>query len=322
MPEGQPKVVRAAYIVAFTYAGLSSLSVILGPSISLFGAAICLIGGLGIRSGRTWSAYGFALYLAAQTLAGIAILSAGETSTSTVEVVAAVILALPLLTLSILAGRRLSKIDESRGAFWPWLVLAGLTTVPLVFWRVWAIPTGAMEDTLLIGDRIIATRHLGLHPAFGSVVVFRSPQDPSTVVVKRVIGLPGDRIKIVNKRVFRNGTELDEPYAKHTTSFTDSFRDNFPSEPTVNFSPRWAAALKENSVNGELVVPLDDYFTLGDNRDNSLDSRYFGFVPSGDILGEPILVLYSERQVAEPGRPKTAQIEWGLVRWDRFLKRL
>jgi signal peptidase I len=111
--------------------------------------------------------------------------------------------------------------------------------------------------------------------------------------VKRVIGVAGDRIKIVNKQVYRNGTPLEEPYKFHKTEYIDAYRDNFPGEPYVHLSEGALEMLEKHVVNGEVVVPPNMYFAMGDNRDNSLDSRYWGFVPRENIIGKPLIIYWS-----------------------------
>jgi signal peptidase I len=127
----------------------------------------------------------------------------------------------------------------------------------------------------------------------GDVIVFRYPVDIKQTFVKRVIGVPGDHIRIVNKLVYLNGKPLREPYKVHKTFYLDSYRDNFPSEPNTRVDDRALDMLEKHVVNGEVVVPKDSYFAMGDNRDGSLDSRYWGFVPRENIIGKPLLVYWS-----------------------------
>jgi signal peptidase I len=169
------------------------------------------------------------------------------------------------------------------------------------------IPTSSMEDNLLIGDHVIVDR-LAYSPAGdlsrhllpyepvkrGDIIVFRYPLNIKEDYVKRVIGVPGDRIRLVNKQVFLNGKKLDEPYKVHKTSYLDSYRDNFPTGmPNMALPPAALDMLENHVVNGEVVVPAGHYFAMGDNRDNSADSRYWGFVPSENIKGKPLLIYWS-----------------------------
>lgn len=155
------------------------------------------------------------------------------------------------------------------------------------------IPTGAMEDTLLIGDHILVQRFPRPSVARGDLIVFLYPIDRNQTFVKRVIGVPGDRIKIVEKIVYVNGAELREPYVIHKNPYPDSYRDNLPSEPKGQAADAAREMLNNNVVNGQVVVPQGKYFVLGDNRDNSLDSRYWGFVGNGDVIGKPFLIYDS-----------------------------
>jgi signal peptidase I len=157
-----------------------------------------------------------------------------------------------------------------------------------------------MENTLLIGDHILAQRFPRPKPMPGDMIVFIYPIDRHQTFIKRVIGVPGDRIRISKKVVYRNGVELSEPYAIHKNDYPDSYQDKFPSEPEADAVVDAAREmLKNNVVNGEVVVPKGKYFVLGDNRDNSFDSRYWGFISSSDVIGKPLLIYDSVDQTTE-----------------------
>jgi len=201
-----------------------------------------------------------------------------------------------------------AKPEPPRGAIAEWaitilLLLFGTTTLVQAF----VIPTGSMEDTLLIGDHLLVDK-LAYAPAGsiskyilpyeepkdGDIIVFRYPVDISQTFVKRVVGVPGDHIKMINQQVYRNGVKLNEPYVVHKNPYPDSFRDNFPnSEPNLMLLDRAREMLATNVVNGEVVVPPNSFFAMGDNRDNSLDSRYWGFVPRENIMGKPLIIYWS-----------------------------
>lgn len=181
------------------------------------------------------------------------------------------------------------------------LLLFGTTTLVQAF----VIPTGSMEDTLLIGDHLLVdklayapegpvSKHLLPYQPIqrGDIIVFRYPMDVSQTYVKRVVGIPGDRIRLSNKVVYRNGQPVSEPYVYHKTDYIDSYRDNFPGEPNVRISEA-AQQMLEKQVNGEIVVPPGCFFAMGDNRDSSFDSRYWGFVPRENIIGKPLIIYWS-----------------------------
>jgi signal peptidase I len=168
------------------------------------------------------------------------------------------------------------KSDIPRGVIAEWtvtiiLLLFGTTTLVQAF----VIPTGSMEDTLLIGDHLLVDK-LAYAPAGqltkyllpyedvrrGDIIVFRYPMDIRQTFVKRVIGVPGDRIRLVNKRVFLNGHPLEEPYKYNKTEYIDSYRDNFPGEPNVNLYPPAQEMLMTNVQNHEVVVPPNHYFAI------------------------------------------------------------
>jgi signal peptidase I len=182
------------------------------------------------------------------------------------------------------------------------LLLFGTTTLVQAF----VIPTGSMEDTLLIGDHLLVDK-LAYAPAGalsghvlpysdvkrGDIIVFRYPVDISQTFVKRCIGVPGDRIRLIEKQLMLNGRRVNEPYVYHKDDFINSYRDNFPSSPNSHVSDRALDMLDRNVVSGEVVVPPGGYFAMGDNRDSSLDSRYWGFVPRENIIGKPVVVYWS-----------------------------
>jgi signal peptidase I len=199
------------------------------------------------------------------------------------------------------------KTDLPRGVIAEWtvtiiLLLFGTTTLVQAF----VIPTGSMEDTLLIGDHLLVdklayappgavTKHLLPYEDVkrGDIIVFRYPIDIKQTFVKRVIGVPGDRIRLENKRVFLNGHALTEPYKYNKTKYIDSYRDNFPNFPNVSLYKPAQDMLVNNVQHGEVVVPPEHYFAMGDNRDSSLDSRYWGFVPRENIIGKPLIIYWS-----------------------------
>ncbi|HXA07390.1 MAG TPA: signal peptidase I [Bryobacteraceae bacterium] len=168
------------------------------------------------------------------------------------------------------------------------------------------IPTSSMEDNLLVGDHLIVDR-MAYAPAGslshhllpyepvkrGDIIVFRYPLNIKEDYVKRVIGVAGDRIRLVNKQVYLNGQMLNEPYKVHKSTYINPYRDNFPATPDLNLPPSTLDMLEHHVVNGEVVVPPGNYFAMGDNRDNSADSRYWGFVPRENIKGKPLLVYWS-----------------------------
>jgi signal peptidase I len=197
--------------------------------------------------------------------------------------------------------------EPPRGFIAEWTVTIILLLFGTTFLvQAFVIPTGSMEDTLLIGDHLLVDK-LAFAPAGaftknvlpysdphrGDIIVFRYPEDIKQTFVKRVMGVPGDRIHLENKRVWLNGHLLDEPYVVHKTEYLDSYRDNFPGDPNTPIYPGAQAMLEHNMKNGEIVVPAGHFFAMGDNRDYSLDSRYWGFVPRENIVGKPLVIYWS-----------------------------
>jgi signal peptidase I len=209
-----------------------------------------------------------------------------------------------------------ARHEQARNGIAEWtvtilLLLFGTTTLVQAF----VIPTGSMEDTLLIGDHLLVdklayapegaiSKYLLPYeqPKHGDIIVFRYPADISQTFVKRVIGVPGDHLKMVNRSLYRNGVQLNEPYVYHKFPY-DPYRDNFPGELS-QFGDRLQDQLQRDMLehhvlNGEVVVPPNSYVAMGDNRDNSLDSRYWGFVPRENIIGKPLLIYWSYEATTE-----------------------
>jgi len=172
--------------------------------------------------------------------------------------------------------------------------------------QAYVIPTGSMESTLMVGDHVLVDRMAYADPGplgrrilpyrdveRGDVITFLYPEDTRQTYVKRVIGLPGDRIRLENGQVIRNGKRLREPYTQHIASRPDPYRDDFPLSPEWFTTPRGRDMFEHHVRDGEVVVPPGMLFALGDNRDNSADSRYWGFVPRSYVVGKPLVVYWS-----------------------------
>ncbi len=186
------------------------------------------------------------------------------------------------------------------------------------------IPSGSMDPTLRVGDFLLVDKQsyapeggldrLVMPPARvkrGDLVVFHYPVDPKLHLVKRVVGLPGERIRMRGGRLLVNGKVIDEPYAYYTPSRPNGFRDDFPSllEADPNVDLRWWIRLRSSVVDRDVIVPPDEYFVLGDNRNDSEDSRYWGFVPRSAIVGRPLLVYFTLPPVEEiHGRSVLARV--------------
>jgi signal peptidase I len=188
------------------------------------------------------------------------------------------------------------------------ILVFGTTTIAQPF----VVPTGSMETNILVGDHLIVDKLAYAPPGSlsrymlpysevrrGDIITFRYPLDISQTYVKRVIGVPGDRIRILDKQVWINGKSVHEPYKRHTRNETGMYGDTFPGGAPPFLPERGQKMLSENVVNGELIVPDGMYFVLGDNRDDSLDSRFWGFVPRQSITGKPLLIYWSYETTTE-----------------------
>jgi signal peptidase I len=194
-----------------------------------------------------------------------------------------------------------------------------IAVILALFVRTWVvqafkIPTGSMENNLLIGDHLLVNKFVfgptatGLERALlpirdirrGDIVVFKYPEEPERDFIKRVIGLPGDTLELRAKNVYINGKALDEPYVHFLTAAS------MGSEVT-------SADVREHY--GPVTVPPDQYFMMGDNRDNSQDSRYWGFLPRGYVKGKALMIYWSY-EGDDVGSIFTK------VRWERLLHQI
>jgi signal peptidase I len=224
------------------------------------------------------------------------------------------------------------------------LALFGTTFVVQAF----KIPSGSMEPTLLIGDHVFVNKFIfegtgAWYEKFlpyrdirrGDIIVFKFPFDDHPHYVKRVIGLPGDRLRIVNGDVYIDGVLLHEPYVVHDPAGRDPYADNFPpsNRKVLRGVDRreWADQLFNYVRDGELIVPPDHYFAMGDNRDRSADSRYWGFVDRDAIMGRPTVIYWSVRATSDDYRSRgVSSVLSGMgqtllhlraqTRWDRMLR--
>jgi signal peptidase I len=179
------------------------------------------------------------------------------------------------------------------------------------------IPSESMQPTLFVGDFGLADKQAFafegplarlLPPGRverGDLMIFHYPVDPHQYLVKRVVGVPGDRIRLRGGRVWIDGSLLAEPYAFYSPSPANAFRDEFPTvrETRPALRPSWSGQLQRATRDDELIVPSDEYFVLGDNRNDSEDSRFWGFVPRSAIVGRPLLVYFSLHRPEEQDGP-------------------
>lgn len=175
--------------------------------------------------------------------------------------------------------------------------------------QAFEIPSGSMIKTLLIGDHLFVDRVLlapetkwmplipyqQLHHR--DIVVFVSPAQPGLYLVKRVIGLPGDRIHLRDGVVYVNGQAQNEPYRfEDPTAQHLPYAMNFPSVPpddSVTLTQEWHLTVSSHMEGDDLVVPPDSYFAMGDNRERSWDSRFWGFIPKENLIGRPMFIYWS-----------------------------
>jgi signal peptidase I len=226
------------------------------------------------------------------------------------------------------------------------VLVTGLFIITFIV-QAFEIPSSSMENTLLIGDHVFVNREqfspktswIGplipyRQPRHGDIFVFLHPAEPGLYVVKRVIGIPGDRIHLRNGVVYRNGEKLDEPYVIHSAGDVNPYRDDFPAVPPSDFNnlaPEWQLTLQQHIQGDDIVVPPNSYFAMGDNRDVSYDSRYWGFVPQQNLIGRPMFIYWSFETPADQYKQTSVGDRVGFLahivfhffdetRWRRTLK--
>jgi signal peptidase I len=186
------------------------------------------------------------------------------------------------------------------------ILVTGLFIITFVT-QAFEIPSSSMENTLLIGDHVFVDR-IGFAPEAswmplvpyshvkrGDIVVFLSPAEAGLYVVKRIVAVPGDRIHLRDGIVYLNGQPQDEPYVIRKRGYSP-FKDDFPAIPPgglVDVTPEWRFLMPQLVEGDDLVVPPGNYFAMGDNRDDSRDSRYWGFIPRENIIGRPMFIYWS-----------------------------
>jgi len=207
------------------------------------------------------------------------------------------------------------------------------------------IPSASMEPTLLVGDFLLVDKQIPTQYLLpeasanrirrGDLIVFHYPVNPAKDLVKRVIGLPGEQLRMHDGRVYIDNRALAESYAVYRTATADSYRDDFPrvdhTDPSVD--SRWWIQMHTLVSQGELTIPAGHYFVMGDNRNDSEDSRYWGLVPKEAILGKPFLIYFSLNipdSDTSPQESTTAEVRanrhepsaslFHFARWERTLR--
>lgn len=233
-------------------------------------------------------------------------------------------------TASARAGRTAKPQKESFGH----RLLEGVKTIAIGFVlfmvlrtfliQTFRITSGSMEETLLVGDFLVLSKSAYgatlpgtdvqlpgyTHPSRGDVVVFRGHHEPIDLV-KRLVGLPGDTLSMKGGILSVNGSTLDELYAQHSDPSGDGYHEWMRWQTEFLVDTVDASAYRPTRDNwGPLVVPADKYFMLGDNRDESLDSRYWGFVDPSELKGKAVLLYFSFDTDALGPLPFFSQVRW------------
>jgi signal peptidase I len=212
------------------------------------------------------------------------------------------------------ALRELNRQRSGLDFVWEWTKILAVSIVLFALIRTFLveafkIPSGSMENTLQVGDFLLVNKlvygaeipftHKRLprlrEPRRGDVIVFEYPEDLTKNFVKRLVGVPGDTVEMRDGTLIRNGVALSERYVEHTEPDIDPSPEDFGWQRNYLVRTANAASAYHPSRNnwGPIVVPREKYFVLGDNRDNSLDSRYWGFVPDSLVKGRPFVIYYS-----------------------------
>jgi len=233
---------------------------------------------------------------------------------------------------------------------WPSTIQSVAGTIVIAIFAVtfliqaFTIPSGSMEKTLLVGDYVLVDKFCyGSNAGWnrlmpyrkikrGDVIVFHYPVNPAQDFVKRVVALPGDRLRLINKVVYINGSPVREPYVQFITSLRNYYLDDFPrtESPLYGVDAKWWKEMPKLVEDHQLIVPEDHYFVMGDNRDDSQDSRFWGFVPRANIIGRPLLIYWSSATADLPSSPTVGDRLYHLAyavthvfqitRWERTFR--
>jgi signal peptidase I len=293
-----PRAARGAIALALLIALVSGLSVRSGPIMLLGVSFAALVSAAGMLRRRAWSAYGFGGLLILGILAILFFAITGQNPGTIFQTLIGLILYAAIAVIFLVSGHSLARTGANQGSPIPWILMALLFSAPFVLFRPVTIASGDMQPALQIGDFLLVDRFAQFHPALGELVAFRYPHDPSQILVRRLIGLPGDHIRLANGILYRNGVELPEP-----TPGKDA----------------------------DLTVPPNKYFVLGDNRAQARDSRTWGLIDRSDVIGQPKYIYDSlapdaadikaapaasgDENILEPAHPPVR-------RWERVLKGL
>ena len=237
-------------------------------------------------------------------------------------------------------AERRKTADEVRGSIstgrWMWEWTKAISTAIVLFlvirtflFEAFKIPTGSMEGTLLVGDFLLVNKAVygaeipGTHrhlPAFslpsrGDIIVFLPPHDPHRNYVKRIVGIGGDTLEMRDKILYRNGAPQVEPYTRHSDPLTDPNAQEmlWQVQFLVHRPASWTDYHPTRDNWGPLVVPQGKFFVLGDNRDNSEDSRFWGFLEAEAIKGRPMFVYYSAEKDLENPFAWLTGVRWGRI---------
>ncbi len=248
----------------------------------------------------------------------------------------------PALRGLALLRRSLPTVPEALASLLGTVVVA-LFLLTFVL-QPYLISSESMERTLLVGDFLLVNKQIyapsdRFARCFlpyraverGDIVIFHAPDDPARYYIKRVVGIPGDRLRMAGESVYVNGKELDEPYAVFEPASAGAFREDFPAKVYTdpNVDPAWWRTMQSLTRGGELTVPGGEYFVLGDNRSYSKDSRFWGFVPRQAIVARPLVIYFSLSRPSATDvehaaddrlghdRDLTARVS-GFARWKRI----
>jgi len=221
-------------------------------------------------------------------------------------------------------GKKMPIISDYSRSFFPILLIVFLLRSFL--FEPFRIPSGSLEPTLLVGDFILVNKYdYGVRlpvihkkifgegePKRGDIMIFRWPPNPSVDFIKRVIGLPGDRISYVNKELLINGEKIPQTFLQKASAESEDGSEWMATEKLEDlFGVKHKIFVDQNKLSRDyrdIIVPPGMYFVMGDNRDDSADSRYWGFVPEENIVGKAVLIWMSWNSVAHN------------IRWSRLGK--
>jgi len=288
-PTSSAPTARAAFWIAIVLGALATAAAFFDPLRGAAYAALFFVSAWGIRRGHAWAGVVLACLVAQPLIAAVFRPRPGTAASQALSIGICALFALALGYWPLRAARQSWRLAASR-RYWPWIAVLVADACLWLGFSFYMMPTAAMEPTVLRGDCLLTDTmiwRLGRTPRRGDLIVFRYPVDRNQIYVKRVVGVPGDRLHIRDKQLYRNGAAVPEPYAVHQTAYTDSYRDNFPSNPASTCPTEGGGCCKTTSAMARCLYPKASISSLETTGTTPLTAAIGGSCPARTFWAVP-----------------------------------